>query len=416
MKIEIITTGNEILKGLTADTNFYWSAGLLNSYGLSLDYHTSVKDNPVDLVNVFSHAIKRADFVIVTGGLGPTDDDLTAKVAADFFGKELKLNKQALSLIKNTFKKRKRKLLKINRKPAYLPKGSEVIINNMGTAPGFSYIFRKKRFYFLPGVPGEFRYMMKDSVLPELLKFADKTCTRSKLIKTFGLKESEVSLKLKKLNLGNDVILGYRSHYPEIHLIITTTGKQESETQKKLDTETKKLKKLLKDYIFGYDDELIEDTVGRLLKETKLKLSTAESCTGGLVSSRITDIPGSSEYFMMGLVSYSNESKINELKIPESIIKKYGAVSYKVADLMSRGIIKVSGTDLGIGITGIAGPAGGTKDKPVGTVHISLAFRNKIINSEKYFYNGSREQIKLITSTQALNMIRKFLLNYVYST
>ena len=416
MKIEIITTGNEILKGLTADTNFYWAAGILNSYGFSPDYHTSVKDDRVDLLKAFSNAVKRADFVIVTGGLGPTDDDLTARVAADFFRKELELNKEALTLIKNTFKKRKRKLLNLNRKPAYLPRGSEIIINSKGTAPGFSHEYRKKRFYFLPGVPGEFRSMMKESILPELLKFEDKIFVRSKLIKTFGLKESEIAMKLKKLNPGKNVTLGYRSHYPEIHLILTGTGHHESETQLRLEAVTTKLIKLLKNYIIGYDDDLIEETVGKLLNESRLRISTAESCTGGLVSTRLTDIPGSSEYFMMGLVCYSNESKINQLMIPESTIKKFGAVSYQVADLMSRGIVKVSGTDLGIGITGIAGPGGGTKNKPVGTVHISLSFRNRVINSEKYLYHGNREQIKLITSTQALDMIRKFLLNYVYST
>ena len=416
MKIEIITTGNEILCGLTTDTNYQWAATFLGFNGLSVDYHTSVKDIPDDILISFSNAKNRADVVVVSGGLGPTEDDLTAQVAADFFGVALEINKVALKSIKNIFMKRKRKLHDINKKPAYLPEKSTILVNNTGSAPGFSYKFKNTQFYFLPGVPKEFKSMIKEQVLPELLKSGNKVITKSLLVKTYGLKESEVSLRLKKLKLNDRVNLGYRSHFPEIHLRLTATGTDESEIERILGEDIKKIDIILNEYIFGYDEVLIEEEVGRLLRKYKLNLSLAESCTGGLVSSRITDIPGSSDYFKMGLVSYSNESKINELLIPGSVIKKYGAVSSQVAELMSLGIVKKSGSDLGVGITGIAGPGGGTKDKPVGTVHISLAYRKKIIISQRYAFIGGREQIKLITSTQALDLIRKFLLNYVYSS
>lgn len=416
MKIEIITTGNEIICGLTADTNFQWATAFLSSNGFSVNYHTSVKDVPDDILISLSNAKNRADVVIVSGGLGPTEDDLTAKVAADFFGVEMELNKEALKLIKNIFKKRNRKLHDINKKPAYLPKKSIIIVNDIGTAPGFYFNFKNTKFFFLPGVPREFKSMLKDRVLPKLSKSVDKFITKSSLIKTYGLKESEVALKLKNLKLNNGVNLGYRSHFPEIHLRLTFTGSQEAEIEKILAEDLKKIHQLLNEYIFAYDDALIEEEMGRSLNKFKLNLSVAESCTGGLVSSRITNIPGSSKYFNMGLVCYSNESKIKELSIPGSVLNKYGAVSSQVAELMSYGIVKKSGSDLGVGITGIAGPGGGTKDKPVGTVYISLAFREKIVFSEKYAFNGDRKQIKLITSTQAFDLIRKFLLNYVYSS
>jgi nicotinamide-nucleotide amidase len=412
MKIEIITIGNEILCGLTMDSNFHWVAGFLNDNGFSVDYHTSVKDIPNDMIISFSNAKNRADIVIVTGGLGPTDDDLTARIAAEFFDVKLELNIQALEFIREKFRLRNRKLHKINQKPAYLPERSEIIVNEVGTAPGFSFKFKNTIYYFLPGVPREFKSMMRERVFPELVKF-NNTLTRSVLIKTYGLKESEVAVKLGKLRLDENVYLGYRSHFPEIHLRISSSGDNMYRIKKTLYLNTEKIKGILNEYIFGYDENLIEEVVGHQLAKLNLTLSIAESCTGGLVSHRITNIPGSSKYFNMAVVCYSNESKLNDLSVPKSIIKKYGAVSSQVAKSMSIGIMKISGSDIGVGITGIAGPGGGTKDKPVGTVHIAVASKKLEVYSQKFTFYGNREHIKLITSTQALDMIRKLLLNYV---
>jgi len=413
MKIEIITTGNELISGLTLDTNFHWTAQYLTDNGFPVSYHTTVKDDRNDILIAFSNAKNRADVVIVTGGLGPTDDDLTAQVASMFFGTKLVLNDSALNFIKKRFKERKRKLLDINKKPAYLPIGSEIVENKVGTAPGFCYHFKNTVYIFLPGVHKEFKSMMQTWVIKKLNNIdQEKLKHKTVLIRTFGLKESEVAIKLKDLNF-NGIYLGYRSHFPEIHLRLSASGKSKHIIEKLLNKSIKKLKSVLGNYIFSDTNELMEEVIGKLLIKKNLNLSLAESCTGGLISNRITNVPGSSKYFNRSIVCYSNDSKIKDLLVNKNLLEKYGAVSNKVVEAMAKGILKLSGSDMGLAVSGIAGPGGGTIDKPVGTVFIGIASKEKDTFSQKFNYHGDREQIKLITSTQALDMIRKFLLYYV---
>ncbi len=413
MKIEIITTGNELLSGLTVDTNSHWVCRLLSDHGFEVKYHCTVGDYKEDILQAFSNAHARADVVIVTGGLGPTKDDLTAQVAAKHLGAELTENPQALEMIKKIFADRKRELLEINKKPALLPAGSKAIDNPVGTAPGFYYECENTIYYFLPGVPREFKPMMQGFVLEDLTsRFADSTKTKTLLIKTFGLKESEVALKVQDLD-RNGVYLGYRSHFPEVHLRLVADGKSEEEISHKINVLAEEIRSELGSYIFAESDITMEQVTGHLLLESGMNISLAESCTGGLVSHRITNVAGSSAYFNRAIVCYSNESKINDLGVSKLLIQNHGAVSTHVAEAMAKGILDLSGSHIGVAITGIAGPGGGTEQKPVGTVHISLASKNGDIISEKFSYHGDREQIKLITSTQCLDMIRKFLLNYV---
>jgi nicotinamide-nucleotide amidase len=376
-------------------------------------FHTTVGDYNEDIIEAFGYAQKRADIVIVTGGLGPTKDDLTAGAAARFFRVDLKQNPDALNMIKERFSERKRNLLEINKKPAILPVGSKIIDNKIGTAPGFYYDYMGTVYYFLPGVHKEFKPMMQGFVLSDLnSRFKDRTKTQCVLIKTFGLKESEVALKIRDLN-RNGVYLGYRSHFPEIHLRITAEGSSSKETNRKINGFLKNIRSEIGDYIFSESEKTMEEVVGNLLLEKGLSISLAESCTGGLVSHRITNVAGSSEYFNRAVICYSNDSKINDLGVGYSLIEKHGAVSEQVAGAMAKGILDLSGSDIGVGITGIAGPGGGSNEKPVGTVYISLVSKKGDIISEKYSYHGDRQQVKLITSTQCLDMIRKFLLNYV---
>ncbi|NIS09276.1 MAG: competence/damage-inducible protein A [Candidatus Dadabacteria bacterium] len=413
MNIEIITTGNELLSGLTLDTNFHWASRLLADSGFEVKYHSTVGDYEKDIMQAFRNAKARADVIIVTGGLGPTNDDLTAGVAAKFFGAKLCENPQALDMIKKIFARRKRKLLEINKKPAYLPEGSKIINNNVGTAPGFYYEYDKAIFYFLPGVPKEFKSMMLEFVLADInIKFSDNEKTKTMLLRTFGLKESELALKIQDLETEG-VYLGYRSHFPEVHLRLVAKGKSEEQINAQTENLLNKIDTKIGQYIYAQSDTTMEEVVGGLLNERSMTLSLAESCTGGLVSHRITNVSGSSKYFNRAIICYSNESKINDLGVSRLLIENHGAVSTHVAEAMAKGILDLSGTDIGIGITGIAGPGGGSTEKPVGTVHISLACKNGDIISDKFSYHGDREQIKLITSTQSLDMIRKFLINYV---
>ena len=410
MNIEIVTTGNELLSGLTMDTNFFWVSGLLADNGFVVKFHTTVGDYYQDLVEAFGNAQKRADIVVVTGGLGPTKDDLTAEAAARFFGVDLTEHPDALNMIKERFSQRKRKLLEINKKPAALPAGSKIINNNIGTAPGFYFNNKGTIYYFLPGVPKEFKPMMQEFVLSDLnTRFKDTPKTQCVLIKTFGLKESEVALKVQDLD-KNGVYLGYRSHFPEVHLRITAEG---SSSNEKISGFLKNIKSKIGEYIFTEAEKTMEEVVGFLLLEKGLTISLAESCTGGLVSDRITNVAGSSKYFNRAVVCYSNDSKVNDLGVNSSLIEKHGAVSPEVAEAMAKGILNLSGSDIGVAITGIAGPGGGSAQKPVGTVHICLISKKGDIILEKFSYHGDRQQVKLITSTQCLDMIRKFLLNYV---
>lgn len=413
MNIEIITTGNELLAGITLDTNFQWAARLMSDNGFDVRYHTTVGDYPSDIKTAFQHAQGRADVVIVTGGLGPTDDDITAQVAAEFFASALKQNTQALEFIEAVFASRNRKLLDINKKPAMLPEDCGVIKNEIGTAPGFYYEHAGVIYYFLPGVPKEFQPMLSKFVLDDLNKrFQDRPITKSLLVKTFGLKESELALKVQSIETTG-AYLGYRAHYPEVHLRISARGETEKEAEETISVQLGKIESAIGEYIFAYSDVTMEEIVGQLLKENKFSVSMAESCTGGLVSHRLTNLPGSSQYFNRAVVCYSNESKINDLGVSRLLLEQYGAVSSHVAEAMAKGILDLSGSDIGVSITGIAGPGGGSEEKPVGTVYMALASKNGDIISNKFGFHGDREQIKLISSTECLDLIRKFLINYV---
>lgn len=413
MKIEIITSGNELMCGLTLDTNFRWVADRISSMGFDLKFHTSVGDDLQDLMKAFRNAEERAEVVIVSGGLGPTADDLSAEAASDYFGVELKLNNLALEMLEQTFRERGRELSEIHKKQAYLPDGSKVLKNFWGTAPGFRYERARSVFFFLPGVPREFRPMVDEYVLPELeSRSEDHPCTRTILIKTFGLRESEVAEKLKGVR-RDGIYIGYRSHFPEVHLRISAQANQDELARDLLNWVEGEVLERIGDYVFSTKEEDLEQVVGASLKQNSLTLAVAESCTGGLLANRITNVPGSSEYFERGVVCYSNESKIELLGVDRELVESMGAVSAEVAKSMAERVRKLSDTDLGIGISGIAGPSGGSPEKPVGTVFIAISSESKGTLCRRYQFLGSREEIKLISSEAALDLIRKFILDGV---
>lgn len=413
MKIEILTTGDELMSGLTRDGNFQWAGEMLTALGFDVSFHTTVGDEKDTLSLVFRTAMSRADAVIVTGGLGPTPDDLTIEVAAEFFDVGLELNQPALDMMTERFKNIGRKVSKTNMKQVYLPEGSTVLLNKWGTAPGFSNEIDGTFFYFLPGVPKEFRAMMNEYVVPELKELnPNMNKTSMRLVKTFGLPESEVAQKLDGIE-RKGIKLGYRAHFREIHLRVSSFGHSESEAENLMKEFLQDIKERLGNYVFTYRGEMLEEVVGNLLKRNNLTLSTAESCTGGMLSHRITNISGSSSYFLEGVVSYSNEAKARILGVPMELIDNYGAVSAPVVEAMAKGVNDLSGSDIGVGISGIAGPGGGTEEKPVGTVFIGINSDATGTFSREFHFHGTREEIKLVTVLNALDMIRQSLLNNV---
>ncbi len=413
MKIEILTTGDELMSGLTRDGNFQWAGEILTALGFDVAYHTTVGDDKETIKSVFNTAKSRADAVIVTGGLGPTPDDLTIEAVSNFLDVGVELNQPALDMMTERFRKIGRTVSETNMKQVYLPKGSTVLLNKWGTAPGFSYEVEDTVFFFLPGVPKEFRAMMDEYILPELKKRnpqMKKSCMR--LVKTFGLPESEVAQKLEGIE-RKGVKLGYRAHFREIHLRVSSFGDIENEAQSLMDEFLSEINSRLGSYVFTTEGEMLEEVVTALLKEHNLTLATAESCTGGLLSHRITNVPGSSSCFLEGVVSYSNEAKSKILGVPMTLIDSHGAVSAQVVEAMARGVMELADSDIGIGISGIAGPGGGTPEKPVGTVYIGLYSETKGAISHKFQFHGTREEIKLVTVLKALDMIRQSLLNNV---
>jgi nicotinamide-nucleotide amidase len=413
MKIEIITTGDELMCGLTLDTNFRWAAERLSAMRFDLKFHTTVGDDEEDLMQALSNAESRAQAIIVSGGLGPTPDDLSAEVASMYFGVELELNHLAMEMLEQKFRERGRQLSEINKKQAYLPRGSNVLKNLWGTAPGFQYDRSGCVFFFLPGVPKEFRSMIDEHVIPELnRRSGDRPNIRTMLIKTFGLRESEVAEKLQ--GIGKEgIYIGYRSHFPEIHLRISAQAGTDKMVHELLDWVETEVSKRIGDYVFSTNGEELEQVVGEILKQKKLTLAVAESCTGGLLAHRITNVPGSSEYFERGVVSYSNQSKVDVLGVDNILIESKGAVSAEVVRSMAEGVRKLANTDLGVGISGIAGPTGGSSEKPVGTVFIGISCKNKETFSRRYQFRGTREEIKIVSSEAALDLIRKFISNGV---
>jgi len=413
MKIEILTTGDELMSGLTQDANFRWAGEMLTGLGFDVAFHTTVGDDTEILNSVLNTAKSRADAVIVTGGLGPTPDDLTIEVAAEFLNVGLELNQESLDMMTERFRKIRRKVSETNMKQVYLPEGSTALLNKWGTAPGFSFEVQDTVFFFLPGVPKEFRAMMEEYVIPDL---KDRNPHMKKismrLVKTFGLPESEVAQKLEGIE-REGIKLGYRAHFREIHLRISSFGDSSTEADTLMNEFLEEIRARLGKYVFTTEGEMLEEVVGNLLLQNNMTLSAAESCTGGLLSHRITNVSGSSSYFLEGVVSYSNEAKSQILGVPKELIENHGAVSSTVVEEMAKGVRQLAGADIGIGISGIAGPGGGTAEKPVGTVFIGLESDKEGTITREFHFHGSREEIKLVTVLNALDLIRQSLLNNV---
>jgi nicotinamide-nucleotide amidase len=408
--IEIITTGNELLSGITIDKNFNWLCESLFSLGAQVRFHQCISDNLDDLVKALNIAQKRSKFILFTGGLGPTDDDLTRESASQFFSRKLVLNKKIEKEIKLIFKKRNRPYSLINKKQAMFPEGAEIIQNPKGTAPGFCIKDKGSFFYFFPGVPSELRAMVQKSAFQKIknLLVKEKNFFTSETLKVFGITESELAEKIKKIKSKNTFI-GYRPHKFEIHLRIISTGKSKKISKNECLKIKLRLIKVLQKYVFTDKDVTLQEVIVNLLKKKKYTISFAESCTGGLISNLITNVPGSSSVFGLSFITYSNKSKNLVLKVSNKKLMEHGAVSKEVVSEMARGLNRISESNISVAVSGIAGPSGGSADKPVGTVYVSYLI-NKKISVKRYSFLGDRESIKLRTALEVLNHIRKNIL------
>jgi len=403
----VICIGNEILLGHINNTNAQYISQYLTNIGIKTSLHVSIPDDHQTISSSIRKSLLDSDIVVLTGGLGPTVDDITLECISMALNKKLIFNKKVAEHIRSHFKKRKLKMPKNNLRQALIPEGAKYILNNIGSAPGLIICVGKKVLIALPGVPFEMQDMIEKSVTPYLKKhFLPDLIIKSHVIKITGLAESVVNEKIEDiLKIGGNVQMGIYPHPEEISVKITVTDKSAAKVNSTISKIEKRIKSRLGNYIFGYDNEKLEQVIGKLLLKKKKTLSIAESCTGGLLADRITDIPGSTKYFQIGVVAYSNESKNKVLNIPIETIKEHGAVSRQVASLMAKNVRLLGSSDIGIGISGIAGPSGGTKKKPVGLVYISLSTKDKTLCKEFRFL-GQRNIIKFKATQAALNLVR----------
>ena len=414
MKAEILATGDEIRSGALVDSNSAYISQKLEETGISVVRHSCVGDDSDILTAILREIGSRTDICIVTGGLGPTSDDLTSESAAKAAGVELILNKKALSSVEEFFKTRKRLFNPSNKKQALLPEGSDCLFNPVGSAPGFSLKIDRCLFFFLPGVPPEMRKMLSDKVLPHIEKLQGKirAYCQNRTISTFGLTEAAVNEKLTGLpDLFKELKLGLRANFPVIQVKLYGSGEDENNLNELLDKAADWISQKIGKRIVSVNGSSMEKVVGDLLVEKKATIAVAESCTGGLISHLFTNIPGSSDFFLFSGVTYSNKSKIKILGVSPSTLKKYGAVHEETAKEMAKGAKRISGATCGLSTTGIAGPDGGTESKPVGTVCIGLATPDAVYAHRFHFSSFNRLMNKKIFAITALDLLRRELLD-----
>jgi nicotinamide-nucleotide amidase len=412
MKAELLATGDEIRTGALVDSNSAYLAELLERHGVSVVRHSSVGDALDDLVAVIKEIGARVDIAVVTGGLGPTVDDRSAEAAARAAGVEQVFDHQALANIEAFFKKLGRSFSESNRKQALIPHGAECLPNAVGTAPGFSLVIGRCTFFFLPGVPHEMKKMFSDQVLPKLeaLRGAQRSHHQMRTLSAFGLPESVVGEKVAGVeDAFPGVTVGLRAKFPEIQVKLYHQGRHRQAGIDLLDSAAQWVSRQLGDHIFSVQGASMAAEVGHLLAAAKATLAVAESCTGGLVANWLTNSPGSSDYFLLSAVTYANQAKVDVLGVSPDTLMQCGAVHEQVAAQMARGARQAGGADYGLATTGIAGPGGGSTEKPVGTVCIAVASADATVTRRHQFTFGRRLMNKRIFAMAALDTLRRLL-------
>jgi nicotinamide-nucleotide amidase len=405
-KASIVSIGNELLNGQTTDTNATYISDRLLSISIPVVSVYTVGDDKDAIIRAFNLACSDADVVIATGGLGPTDDDLTRQAFAGFLGVELQLQDQLLQKICDFFACRNLQMPDKNKIQAYIPAGAKAIANNLGMAPGIMANAKGKLLIALPGVPSEMKQMFEESVLSELQRFAGGQAVAVRKLKCFGAGESAIAEMLgDMMQRGRNPLINCTVQYGVVTLHIIATAKDKDKARQMVENNEKSLRNTLGNLVYGTGDQTLAEVVGEKLARTNKTLAVAESCTGGMLAKLLTDIPGASRYFMYGWVAYSNRAKVSELGVPADFIDKYGAVSEQVARAMAEGARKKAGTDFAIAITGIAGPSGGSEQKPVGLVYISVDCDSGC-ETRRYIFSHDRDFIRLRAAQTALNMLR----------
>lgn len=409
MKGEIIAVGTELLLGNIVNTNAQYLSQKLAELGIDVYYHLVVGDNSERVVNTVKNSLERSDLVITCGGLGPTDDDLTKEAVSEALGLKLLPNEEAIKKVKAIFHKFGRPMPESNIKQGYVPEGGKVIENDNGTAPGILVENNGKIVIMLPGPPKELKPMFEDRVIPYLEARTSFTI-KSKILRVIGVGESAVEEQLKDIfnNQINPTIAPYAKE-GEVHLRITAKTDDSKLAGRMIEDMEAKVREVLKENVYGCNDETLEATVVKLLLEKKKRLAVAESCTGGTIAGRLTEVPGVSACFMGGVVTYSNEAKIKLLNVNEETLRMHGAVSRQTAEEMASGVRRLLGTDIGISITGIAGPDGGTAQKPVGLCYIGLAYGDRV-ESYRFIFSGNRSKIRWNATSKALDILRRALI------
>lgn len=405
---ELITIGDEILYGQTLDTNAHWMSGELDKIGVNVIRRTTCGDVEEEILDAFKEAEHRADIILITGGLGPTNDDLTKPCLAKYFDCDIVMNKQALSELEAYMRTRGRELNKLTRLQAALPEKCEMVSNERGTACGIWFNKSGKVFCSMPGVPHEMKYMMLEKVIPRIKDEFELPVIYHKIVRLAGIGESWLAERIEDWEnaLPENVKLAYLPTFGDLKLRLTIIGNSLDQLKNQAATLIKDLVPLVRTYIYGYDDEALEMVIGRLLKEKNQKLALAESCTGGYVAHQITSVPGSSDYFNAAIVPYQNEIKIEQLGVKKNTIESYGAVSEETVIEMALQVKQKFNADYGLASSGIAGPGGGTTEKPVGLIWIACAWGNEV-KTKKLNLTKDREINIKITSVALLTLLHE---------
>lgn len=408
---EIIVIGDEILYGQTLDTNSHWISGELDKIGIRVVRKTTIGDSEDQILTAFEEAEKRAQIVLITGGLGPTNDDLTKPCLAKYFKTGLSMNEDALEDVTAYMKSKGRDMTELNRRQALFPVGGRVIRNKNGTAPGIWMERNGKVFISMPGVPHEMKEMMLKQIIPDLSSHFQNAVIYHKIINTVGIGESWLADKIREWEdaLPGHIRLAYLPSPGFVKLRLTATGDDRDVLKENVDRQVDKLKLIIDKYIYGYDNARLEETIGQALIEQNKTLSMAESCSGGYLSHMVTTIPGSSRYFKGSIISYDNEVKNKTLGVKEETLANFGAVSEQTVREMAERVREKLNADFGLSVSGIAGPDGGTPDKPVGTVWIALADGGETI--AKKLQLGADRLINIrLSAVNAMNLLRQRLI------
>lgn len=407
MNVSIVSIGNELLNGHTIDTNTHWLCERLLETGIAVTGAWVVPDEHDRIIQSLAQASQCAELVLVTGGLGPTDDDITRRAVADYLGVPLEFRQELVTHLEAFFAARRRTMAPKNLLQVYIPQGADILANPKGTAAGFWFENNQLKMAVMPGVPAEMELMFSSHVLPRIARSHEGPVVVNAKVRCLGLGESDIAQRLDGLmHRGRNPLINSTCGAGDVILHISATAQNRDEAMHLIEQDKHLLSQRLGNCIYGYDEQTMAGVVGELLRQKRKTISVAESCTGGLICQLLTEIPGSSDYFVAGWVTYSNAAKISQLDVTEQMIVQHGAVSLPVAAAMAAGAAHKSGSDVAIAVTGIAGPGGGTAEKPVGLVFIAVSVLGQCEVHEFRFPPVSRQWVRLRAALAALNLLR----------